>query len=36
MRKFFKKYEEKIDMITGFLFIALVFYLFYFSLWIFY
>ena len=34
-KKFRSKFKKEIDAITGFLFIALVFYMLYFSLWIF-
>ena len=33
-KKFRNKFKQEIDAITGFLFIALVFYLLYFSLWV--
>ena len=34
-KKFRSKFKKEIDAITGFLFIALVFYMLYFSLWVF-
>jgi len=31
-----KKFKKEIDTVSGFLFIAAIFYIFYFSMWIFY
>jgi len=35
LKRFKNKFKQEIDVITGFLFIAFVFYLLYFSLWAF-
>ncbi len=35
MKKFNKKYKSEIDTVSGFLFIAAIFYTLYFSLWVF-
>lgn len=34
MKNLFKKYKQEIEAITGFLFIAFIFYLTYFALWV--
>ena len=34
MKKFIKKYKSEIDIVSGFLFIAAVFYTLYFALWV--
>ena len=36
MKKFIKKYKPEIDTVSGFLFIAAIFYTFYFLMWVFY